>query len=299
MIRRLTSFVYHLLFLGALNAQTLNVLPTEDPDLPHFNERFIARNGIKSITGTRLLKRENEPMREQREHYLYRFDERGRLTYSNNSFGQPGTGKDTASTTFTMDEQGRVSRRLRNDLSGHFAYVVERDAEGRVVRETYQRIENLGTDRYNLIPGAVTEISDEHFRHTTVNDTVQRKLYSNDLDLPFREQTFTSDRKGYLIEIEDRYLVSSRRSRTTFTYDDKGRLATRTEQPDLSQPRTIEYRWRYDTAGNVIEAERWNDEKQIYREEFLYEDQTMLLKARLRKDLASGNIHVVKYATQR
>lgn len=280
--------------------QALLIAPSaDDPDIPRFNERFISRNGITSIVGERLLKRDGEPMRTERERLLFRFDAQGRMVYSNNSYGQPGTGRDTASITYTLDAHGRVARRLRNDLGGHFAYVLEHDEHGRVTRETYQRIENLSANRYELMPGAITEISDEHFRYTQVNDTMLRKAYLNNLGLPYREQTFISDRRGYLLSIEDHYLVNNRRGRFTFTYDMQGRLATRTEQPDLAQPRFTRHAWRYDAAGNVIEGEVWNGDRQVARDEYIYEEGSMLLKARLRKDLASGNIHVIKFTTTR
>ncbi len=136
---------------------------------------------------------------------------------------------------FTYDAQGRAIRRLRNDLAGHFAYDIATGRPGRVMRETYVRIENLGTDRYNLVPGKVTAISDEHYRYETVNDSVYKRIYTNDLGLPFREQVFSKDKLGYLLSIEDRYLISNRRSRITFRYDEKGRLVERIEQPDLAE----------------------------------------------------------------
>ncbi len=290
------------LFLAPCEAlpQALLVLPSaEETDLPVFNERFIARNGIASIVGERLVKRDGEPMRTERERLLFRFDDAGRLIYSNNSYGQPGTGRDTASIAYEHDADGRVVRRLRNDLGGHFAYVVNHDAEGRVVRETYQRIENLGSNRYELVPGAIIEVSDEHFRHARLNDSTERKSYLNNLDLPYRDQLFTSDRRGYLLSIEDLYLVSNRRGRITFRYDEQGRLAERTEQPDLAQARVTRRLWRYDPAGNVIEGEYWLNDKQVSRDEYLYEEGTMLPKARLRKDMSSGNIHVLKFVTTR
>lgn len=280
--------------------QALLILPTaEDPEALLFNERFIARNGITSIVGERLVKRDNEPMRTERERLFFRFDAQGRLVYSNNSYGQPGTGRDTASIAYAVDASGRVTRKLRNDLGGHFAYVLEHDDRGRVTRETYQRIENLSANRYDLVPGAITEISDEHFRYTQLNDTVLRRTYMNNLGLTYREKTFTSDRRGYLLSIEDHYVVNNRRGRISFTYDEQGRLASRTEQPDLAQPRTTRLVWRYDAAGNVIEGESWNGDRQVARDEYLYEEGTMLLKARLRKDLASGNIQVIKFTTTR
>ncbi|MFN3874545.1 MAG: hypothetical protein ACK4L7_01370 [Flavobacteriales bacterium] len=284
----------------ALRGQTLLVLPTADePDRLRFNERFIARNGIASIVGERLVKREREPMRPERERLLWRFDEQGRMVYSNHSYGQPGSGRDTASATYEYDGHGRLARRLRNDLAGHFAQELEYDAQGRVTRETHQRIENLSANRYALVPGAVTEISDERYRYEQPGDTLLRKTFLNHLGLPYRQQTFVSDRNGYLIAIDDHYLVSNRRGRITFTYDEYGRLSTRTEQPDLGQPRLLRHEWRYDAMGNVTEGEVWDEQRQIHRDEYLYEEGTLLLKARLRKDLATGAIHVLKLSAQR
>jgi hypothetical protein len=244
-----------------------------------------------------MVKRENEPMRPKKEKYLYRFDDAGRLIYRNSSFGQPGTGKDTASIMFAYDDKGHVINRLRNDLSGYFGYEIQRDEKGRPVRETYMRIENLNTDRYHLERGGTTEISDEHFRYETVNDTVQKKIHINALGLPFREQTHVWNGLGYLLSIEDRYLVSNRRSRINFGYDDTGRLAGRVDQPDLASDKRTRRVWRYDAAGNVIEGELWHDDEQVERDEYLYEENTMMLKARLTKTMSTGAITVVRFRT--
>lgn len=294
-----------LLFLIALlcsttHGQALLILPepSDVHDL-HFNPLFIQRNNIATIIGQRMVKRDGEPMRERNEKYLYRFNPSGLPVYSNNSFGRPGTGHDTASTLYTYDTAGRIRRRLRNDLNGHYAYDIELDEQGRAIRETYTRVENLGTDRYNLIPGKVTEISDEHFRYEMVNDSTTRKLFTNNHGLPFREQVYAKNKLGYLKSIEDRYLISNRRSRITFRYDEKGRLTERVEQPDLDKPNTTKRTWQYDQAGNVITGFLWHDERQIERDEYLYDDHTMELTARLTKDLASGVIHVVRFTTER
>jgi hypothetical protein len=280
-------------------AQVLLIQPgTDDPGELRFNPQFIARNSIVTMVGEQSVKRDNRPMLVRPERHVYRFDEQGRTIYANHSFGQPGTGRDTASTLYDFDAQGKLTRRLRNDLSGYFGYDVVRDEQGRPVRETFTRIENLSTDRYELKPGTITEISDEHFRYETVNDTVWKRVYINSLGLPYREQLHSSDKLGYLRQIEDRYLVNNRRSRITFGYDEKGRLAERTEQPDLAQPRTIRRAWKYDSVGNVIEGTLFHDDRQINRDEYLYEESGML-KARLTLDIATNNIEVLKFTAQR
>ena len=299
-MNRLLSPLFLLCVTISVHGQALLILPeTSDAHDLHFNPHFIQRNGIITIIGDQLVKRDGQPMREKNERYLYRFSASGHTTYSNNSFGQPGSGRDTANTTYTYDTAGRIRRRLRNDLAGHFAYDIELDEQGRTIRETYTRIENLGSDRYNLIPGKVTEISDERFRYEAPSDTILRKLFTNNHGLPFREQVFTKDRMGYLRSIDDRYLISNRRARTTFRYDEKGRLAERIEQPDMALARTMKRTWHYDATGNVLDGTLWHDDRQISREEYLYHEQTMMLTARLTKDLASGVIHVVRFTTER
>ncbi len=287
-------------FAATTRAQQLLVPAiSEAPEELTFNPAFIQRHGIRSISGKQMVKREGHPMQDKSEKHLYRFDAEGRLVYSNTSFGRPGTGLDTASIGYFYDAKGRLVQRLRNDLSGHFAYEITCDSLGRVVRQAYVRIENIGPDRYHLVPGNRTVISDEQMRWRTVNDTAWACTWLNELGLPYREQVHHRDRLGYLRTIDDRYLVTGRRGRITFTYDEKGRLAERTEQPDLNKTSTDRRTWRYDAVGNVLYAEHWHDDRLRSHDEYLYEEDTLLLKALLTKDEDTGLIHVVRYTTER
>ena len=229
------------------------------------------------------------------EHYWYRFDSNGLAWYSNNSFGRPGSGRDTASIGYRYDGQGNLLQRTRLDLSGHYSEEFELDSLGRPVRETHVRIENLGTDRYTLVPGTRTEVSDEHFRYDALNDSTKRITYLNSLGLPYREELHISDRLGYLRAIEDRYLVSNRMGRTTFTYNEKGLLASRTEQSDLSVQRTVRYSYTYDAADNLLGMDTWQNDKHVTKEEYVYAEGSLHLKAKLTKDMATGTIRVVRY----
>lgn len=289
-----------LLLPAPLAAQVLRVeAGTDDPMALHFDPAFIARNRVTSISGQASVKRDNEPIRPRSERVLYRFGPDGRLTHHDRSFGRPGSGLDTASVAYTYNAQGTLTEQLRNDLNGYYALRDELDAEGRPVREVYVRIENLGSDRYLLQPGAITTISDERFSYATVNDTAWRKTYLNDRGLPYREQTFCKDRYGYLRSIQDRYVITERRGTIAFRYDEKGRLIERIEQPDLREPHTIKHIWRYDAAGNPVRCDLWHDDRQVSHTEYVYEETTMLLKAVLTQDLDTGMIAIMRYTTQR
>lgn len=289
----LTTLPY--LLSAALSAQTLLVPATGSPQQPHFNPAFMARNGVTEIKGQLHVKRENEPMKPRNEHYLYRFGSDGRVIYSNNSFGMPGSGCDTASVQYRYNEQGHLVQRLRLDLSGHYAEEVTTDSAGRPLRETHVRIENLGTDRYNLVPGARTEVSDERYTHERLNDTTARTVTLNSLGLPYKERLHISDRHGYLLRIDDRYIVTGRMGRTTFSYNEKGLLASRTEQSDLSDAHTLRYTYTYDAVGDLLSMETWQSGKLVTLEEYVYAEGSHHLKAKLTKDMATGTIRVVRY----
>ena len=284
-----------LLFALSGSAQTLLVPATGSPQQPHFNPVFMARNKVAEVKGRLHVKRDGEPMVPKNEHYLYRFDDQGNAWYSNNSFGMPGSGRDTASVGYRYDAKGNLLQRMRLDLSGNYSEEFELDSLGRAVRETHVRIENLGTDRYTLVPGTRTEVSDEQFRYDTLNDTTQRTTYFNSLGLPYRERLHISDRQGYLRTIEDRYIVTSRMGRTMFTYNEKGLLASRTEQSDLSDARTVRYTYTYDDADNLLTMDTWHSDKLVAKEEYVYAEGSLHLKGKLTKDMATGTIKMVRY----
>ena len=297
---RTTLLLPTLLLAFPAMAQVLLVpADAEDPAELVFNPRFVQRNGIASMTGTTHIKRDGEPMYQRPERLLFRFDEQGRTVYRNTSHGRPGSGRDTSYVMIDFGCHAVPQREFRNDLSGHYALEHELDSLDRPVRSTYTRIENLGTDRYHPVPGQRTEISDERYRYDQPNDSTLRRTYLNDLGLKYREEWRVHNGDGYLVLIEDRYTVSGRRSRTTFRYDEQGHLAERTEQPDLDKPPTKRRTFLYDQAGNLLETDLWHDDRQVSHEEFLYEADTFFLKARIRKDLETGTIHVVRFTTER
>ncbi|MBL7964812.1 MAG: hypothetical protein JNM31_13325 [Flavobacteriales bacterium] len=282
-----------LLSCATVDAQQLRVVPgTDDPMQLQFDAAFAQRNRVASVNGQLHVKRDREPMYPRKEFHLYRFDEQGRLIYRNTNHGEPGSGHDTIFTKYLFDTAGLERERRHRDAGGDFALVQEHDTQGRVVREVHQRLEDVdGLSR--------TEISDERFTYKVINDTVWMRTTLNNLGLPYREQRYTSDKLGYLRSIEDRYLISERRSRITFTYDEQGRLAERVEQPDLRNTATLTHRWSYDRVGNPTTRDMYRGDRHVTHQEFLYEEGTLFLKALLSKDVETGTIFVTKYTTTR
>lgn len=280
--------------------QMLRILPgTGEPQTLDFDPGFIRRNQVRAVHTEASVKREGEPMRPRREQQQYRFDSAGLLVYSSTSLGTPGSGMDTSWVERRFDAKGHPVEELRNDLHGWFALRDSLDTAGRVVRRTHVRIANKGPDRYRLVRGAETSISDERCVHQVLNDTAIRETWYNELGLPYRERIRSRDRWGYLRAVEDRNIITGRRGLTMFRYDEKGRLAERTDRPDVSAPASMRYTWRYDQAGNVLVADTFQDERQIRHAEHLHEEGSMLLKAIITKDLETGLIHILRYRTER
>lgn len=282
------------------SAQMLLVEPgPEDPSLLRFNPEFIARNGVKSVNGQAWVKRDGRPMVALDRHFLYRFGESGRLGYSNNSFGKPGSGIDTASVMYSYTDSGRLLQELHNDINGYYALRKEYDADGRSVHMQNVRLENLSSDRYRFVEGSSTIISDERYEYRTLNDTMWRKTFLNDRGRPYQEETFTRDRLGYLRSIDRLNLITQRRGRTTFTYDATGRLAERSEQTDLGKHHWTTWRWTYDSAGNPSTRDLLRDSVLVRHSEYLYAEGTLFLKAIITKNNETGLIDIVRYATTR
>lgn len=281
-------------------AQMLVVEPgPEDPELLHFNPAFIARNGVTSVSGQAWVKRDGQPMLPLDRFFLYRFGPGGRLGYSNNSFGRPGSGLDTASVMYTYDADGRLLQELHNDLHGFFALRKHYDAQGRLDREENLRLENQGPDRNRFVEGASTIISDERYEHRVLNDTTWTRTSLNDRGRPYLEETFTRDRLGYLRSIERRNLITQRRGMVTFTYDDRGRLAVREEVPDLATGQRTTWRWTYDAAGNPLTRDLLRNGNLAQHSEYVYVEGTMFLKAIITKNDETGVIDVLRYDTFR
>jgi hypothetical protein len=292
--------VLFILLVLYARSQQLSIDPlTSDPAALHFEPDFAVRNGITRITGQASVKKDGQPIREKGDRTVYHFDTHGHASMIAGSFGRPGSGIDTTSVIYTCDAKGRVTEELRNDASGFFALRDSMDDQGRPMRRTFVRIQNIGSDRYHFVPGIETIISDERFAHMTINDTATRTTWLNDRGLPYREQTFHHDRWGYLRTVNDRNLITGRSGRSSLRYDEKGRLAERIEQSDLSVPNNEKRTWRYDASGNVTLSDQWRDDMLHRHTEYLYEEGTTLLKATISKDMETGIIHIMRYKTER
>lgn len=282
------------------NAQMLLVEPgADDPMLLCFNPEFIARNGVKQVSGQVWTKQEGRPMMPLDRSFSYAFGDGGKLGSSHSTIGRSGSGLDTASVMYDYDAGGRLLQELHHDVNGFFALRTEYGPNGRPIHVTNVRLENLSSDRYHFVEGTSTIISDERYQYTALNDTMWRKTFLNDRGRPYQEQTYTKDTLGYLRSIGAHNLITQRRGRTTFNYDARGRLARRTEQTDLADPANTTWEWTYDAAGNPLTRDLSRNGVLMRHSEYLYAEGTLFLKAIITKNNETGLIEIIRYDTLR
>jgi len=262
---------------------------------PHFNKEFIARNRIHHIEGFLSTKKEMEPIRRKSEHYHYEFDIAGEMNLQMNMLGIPGSGKDTSLVGYEYDSTGSLTAKRRNDPHGFFSYHYAYDDKGRQIESAYNRDENLGPTRYEFVQGESYSITSEKFNYKDLGNGTTEKTFFNNYGDPFKKERWTYNELGYLTEITSHFLISNRRSKVGYTYDEKGRTKERITINDLGRGDSERLVYEYDEVGQLLSKKIFRNEEQIKLIEYLYDKKTMLLDAELTKVMDNNFIRIVQY----
>jgi len=262
---------------------------------PHFHKEFIARNRIHHIEGFLATKKEMEPIRRKSEHYHYEFDISGEMVLQMNMLGIPGSGKDTSLVRYEYDSTGSLTTKRRNDPHGFFSYHYTYDEKGQQIESAYERDENLGPTRYEFVQGESYSITSEEFSYKDLGNGVIEKSFFNSYGDPFKKERWKYDELGYLSEVTSHFLISNRRSKVSYTYDEMGRTKERITINDLGRGDTERLEYEYDEVGQLLSKKIFRNEEQIKLIEFLYDKKTMLLDAELTKVIDNNFIRIVQY----
>lgn len=284
------------IMLTAVNAQMLRVNCGEfSLDEPHFDQDFIARNGIWQVKGKLSTKKEREPIRQKSEHYHYEFDEHGELILQMTMMGTPGTGKDTSLVYYEYDDMGALITKRRNDPYGFFSFEYSYDSLCRPIESTYFREENIGTSRYDFAQGERFSISAETFSYQELAPGLQEKTVYNNYGDPYMKERWQYDSLGYLLEVSRHFPISNRRSKVSYRYDEFGRAIERTTINDLYRGDVDRVVYEYDDIGLLLSQKVFRNERQTKLIEYLYDQSTMLLKAELTKVMDNNFIRILQY----
>lgn len=268
-------------------------IPDEHPS--YFNGEFVRNNKIKSILAEVSIKREMQPITSKGTMIQYAFDRDGRLIEKLNTFKKPGGEIDTSAEAYAYNSLDRLITRSSYERSGYSSIQYDYDTGGQVVSQNYFRGPNTTAFRYKVEKGASTLVKTEHFQHEEVNDTTHRKIYLNNQGVPFKRITTTTNNFGSLSSEETIYLSVNKGSITRFRYDLEGRLNEIVKTENLFKTQIIKYTYEYDEMGNIMSEKKYLNGKLVRSREFVYEVESLRLKAELSKDEEMNVITIYRY----
>jgi len=261
-----------------------------------FNPVFIRTNKLALVSGELSAKKESDIIRASSESVEYHFDRVGRLVQHDVVYRQSKRRNDRHTTIYRYDTDGTLIDRIVADLNGATSYRYTYDDQNRVVSEVCSRMESP-KDTLSPTGPKRSEIYTETFQYTALENG-EKKTTFNSYGKPYREEFFYRDEYGYLTEHRQRLIMNNRMSTTKYQYNERGLLREKTVQTDLSKNEIIRFEYDYDDAGNLLAAREYHNEVQVRRVEFLYDEKSWVLNARVTKDEETELIRIARYETR-
>jgi hypothetical protein len=283
-------------FLGHVQAQMLdNSLGKAFSDTPFFNREFIQKNKVKVIRGKRSSKKEMDIIRNKGLETFYEFDRNGNLSKQYSSFATEGGKIDTTFIEYKYDEYNRLKLLRRNDVHGFYSYEYEYDALGNVVKEEYFREDNEGSSRYDFIPGKRYVIVSETYSYEWMGQVLKKNSYNN-YGKKYKEEFFYYDENDYLIEHSSKLIINNSRSKTTYSYNEKGLIREKIVIDNLAREHEfIRIEYSYDELNNLEEEKEYASDTYRFNRQVMYLP-NMLIRALLTKDVDINFIRIVEYS---
>lgn len=264
-------------------------------DEPFFYTEFIKQNKVKTIRGEIKGKSKGSIMVPLNLEVEYHFDDSGRLDHILETHFKGNKIKDTVMVWFFYDEENRLIQKRRNDSYGYFSYHYEYDSLGRLLSEKYYREENLSNSKNEFIEGKKYLIVQENYKYYENEDGSLEKSYFNNYGKEYQRSTYSWDDDGNLIEEKTSLLLSGNWNKTTYEYDEHGRVTKKVISSNIQNNSSISYDYSYDEVGNLILVNEYRDGKHNNKKDILYKP-TMLLDAAISYDVLTEYMRLTKYA---
>lgn len=275
------------------NAQILGINKPLFSDLPFFNTRFIKQNNIKAIKGSISSKKVRDIIRSKGLDYHYQFGEDGKLKTQLSSHFSNGL-KDTATHHFTYDSLGRIAIKRASDLNGYCSYHYNYDHLNNIITQSYCRDENKFDSKAKFELKKQYVITTDSFNYQKLSDTQSQKIFYNDYGIKFKTQTNYYDSLGYLIEEYTKFIIGNNKEKTTYEYDEIGRIHLKHTYTNISKNERNTEDYSYDEIGNVLDIKYYQNDKHTSTKQFLY-DKNMLLSAMIIQDMETEFLRIIKY----
>ena len=294
-ITRIFCLIFFIGFTSVtINAQILGVNEALFTDQPFFNTNFIKVNNIKTITGIISSKKVRDIIRSKGLKTYYKFNRKGELVQQYKShLSQKKI--DTTSTFYRYNQLGKIVSKRKSEGLGFYSYQYQYDLNNNIVSQTYSRDENKfnSKNKFELKKRYIIKTDSFSYQLNTENQT--QKYFYNSYGIKYKQQTNTFDSLGYLIEEKTKFIIGNNKTKTSYEYDNYGRLYKKQYVGNLTQSKKTTAIYTYDEIGNVLEIKNYLASEHVTTKEFLYDEKTMLLSAIIIQDIKAEQLRIIKY----
>jgi hypothetical protein len=259
-------------------------------ETPFFNIHVIRSNHIKSIEGNYSSKKPGEVIRESTDWFRYRFDEQGRLLESQD-IRTINRKKDTTLHQYNYNTLHQLTEHRKTENGGFTTIKYVYDSLNRLQSEfTYREIiqsHNKQVLQSNLV-------NSEYFQYVLRPNECEQVHY-NSYKLPYMDEVSYYNKDGYLVEKKTNYRMISIEQSTKFSYDEHGLLASKAHFKDQDVIANQEWKYRYDTFGNLIEVHYFKYGQLQKDLQIVFDTKTQLLGSTIQRDVETNFMLILRF----
>ncbi len=259
-------------------------------ETPFFNEDFVKRNKLKSMKGSYSTKADLDYIRGTKDVYYYEFNENGQLIKEYRT-----QYKDTIISHYTYNDEGQIAELRRSDNGGFYTYIYTYDESGRVLSKEYRRDLNKTGDKMNFQLDRTFSVNTEHFSYMDFDGMDYKKVFYNGIGKVYKEEFYYHNEFGNLKTQESRLKMGTGFSKTTYTYDFKGRVASKKEENQTTSKSVSEWRYEYDEFDNVLAQFYYRNNEYMTEHQIVYDESTYMLGAIILRDEPTNFVTILQF----
>ena len=257
-------------------------------DKPFFNTDFIRSNKVHKLNGRFTYKKAGDMMRETNYNYVYEFDSLGRITSTFETRKDDGT-VDTTWNVYRYNQANLLIEHKRGDGKGFTSIGYEYNEKGNQTKESYVReyIDSLGNAQRTIL-------NSESMKYE-YNDLQIKKTVYNNYDLPYKYEIIKYNELGFLVEREERYIMTMAVTTVKYNYNEKGYIASIASFEGSDTLPREESIYQYDDFGNLLEKHVYRNGTFTTEFEMIYNEKSKLLSYVLTRDVSTNFIMILGF----
>jgi hypothetical protein len=204
---------------------------------------------------------------------------------------------DTISTNFYYDTSNRliIKRTSTGDIynAAYYTYDIK---DGNIIKEVRCKETNTSENRNEFRLGVQTVTSLETFEYEKPAPTQVKKKCFNDEGRIYRQVIVNYDAKGNKTDEYSEYVVTWMNASSAWEYNDKGWLVEKNFTTNATGSEKESSVYEYDAKGNLTAEKRFKNDMQINEIGYLYDENGVLLRSQVNRDIPNKQIGIIKYS---